>query len=186
MPDRKEPHTALGRRPHPRATHRRPPESTWAPRTAAARREAAMTHAFVRLTGARRGWPLTGRGRPLAAAPSRWFVGGGQRHVAHPPPMGEAETIERSGALARHSPLGGRLSAAAILSEAQRPPGRRAGPRRLSPLTRGTPPILTALPLGRHRRAPAMALPLVGPQRSLCWVRGRKAGRHLGEEEGLA
>lgn len=101
-----------------------------------------MTHAFVRLTGARRGWPLTGRGRPLAAAPSRWFVGGGQRHVAHPPPMGEAETIERSGALARHSPLGGRLSAAAILSEAQRPPGRRAGPRRLSPLTRGTPPSL--------------------------------------------
>lgn len=81
-----------------------------------------MTHAFVRPTGARRGWPLTGRGRPLGAAPSRWFAGGGQRHVAHPPPMGEAQTIERSGALARRSALGARLSAAAILSEAQRPP----------------------------------------------------------------
>lgn len=66
------------------------------------------------------------RSAPLRT-PSRWWGWGApRRHVAHPAPIGKAETIEQSRAPARHSARGGRLSAAAILLEAAER-GRRQG-----------------------------------------------------------
>lgn len=57
--------------------------------------------------------------------------------------------------------------------------------------TRPAPAPDPRLPPAHRRRsrprppAPGPALPLVGPQRSLCWVRGRRPGRHLGAAQGM-
>lgn len=133
--------------------------------------------------GAGRGGPGTKRDPRAAPAPR---VERSPAARGRPAPMGEAETIERSRALARHSAPGVRLSAAAILLEAAEPARAHSRARARLPLHRRRSPSPGALPRGRRHWAPGPALPLVGPQRSLCWVRGRGAGRHLGEAEGYA
>lgn len=128
-------------------------------------------------------WLLSARGRPgrrsaapgrRSGTPARCGVRG--RHVARAAPMAAAATIERGRALRAH-------------------PARRPS-RRCRHLAAGKGRSPAAAPAPRlppaHRRrsrprpsAPGPALPLVGPQRSLGWVRGRRPGRHLGAAEGM-
>lgn len=117
--------------------------------------------------GRRSGTP----GRPPRPGPER-----GAEHVARAAPMAAAATIERGRALAAHP---------------ARRPSRRCRHLAAGDGTRPAAAPGPRLPPAHLRRsrprpaAPGPALPLVGPQRSLGWVRGRRPGRHLGAAEGM-